>query len=528
MRMQKHLLLGLAILIALPLLLTNCGGGGGGGDGGGTTSTVNGSVSGTTVIAVADDSIVATDDTIGRVPDLDRDNDGVNESYSFTLSGIPSGRDIRVYVIKHGEIFPLYFDSDGDGTPDTNVFSLTSATTINLGFVDTEIVGQDGRAIPEDDPTDNPDAAGEIEDPDIPASLNQPDIVGLSLSELITNGLDALEEGWVLRAKTYFEAAEGLAGGSASNDADTARFFYALTRVAALGFDTYSDGLPGNGLNTLGDILDGFGSPSEDANRSNLAAISFPDILPANSPTGSELQVFLYGVVLPELEGAISNLDAVSQSFNKQWTEPFDDETVESDYGDVLFFRAVLRGNLALMHVQNAYDLEADIAFTANNDRTIQQFLTDEPNFLGLAAAPGADLTAAETAISSALDDLDDAIDWMDQETDLQDDDFISLGNATATEISEAKLDIASAKDSLSGLTQVRAITLNMSLFFTGLDFRNDGPLGGSLLPPFTGNDPSGFFPDPTFTNIYGNETDLNEDVDPANMVSDILEQFFN
>jgi len=525
MSIQKHVLACLAILVALPLVLTNCGGGGGGGDGGGASSAVNGSVSGTTLIAVSDDSIVATYNTVGRVPDLDRDNDGVNESYSFTLTGIPSGSDIRIYVIKHGEIFPLYFDSDGDGIPDTNVFSFTSVTTINLGFVDTEILGQDGKAIPENDPTDISDVVGEIEDPDLPAVLNQPDTGGLSLSELIANGLDALEAGWVLRAKTYFERAEAVAGSSTSHDADTARFFYAMTRVAALGFDTYSDELD-NGLNTLGDILDAFGSPPEDADRSNLAAISFPEDLPDTSPTGSELQEFLYGVVLPEIEGAISNLDAVSQSFNKQWTEPFDDETVESDYGDVLFFRAVLKGTLALVQVQNAYDLEADIAATANNDKTTEQFLIDEASFLSLAAAPGADLSAAETNISSGLDDLDAAIDWMDQETDNQDDDFISLGSA---DITQAKADIADVKASLSGARLVGDnnqdpnddFTLDMSPFFAGLDFR-----APNLLPPFTGNNPSGLFPDPTFAGIFGPEIDLNQD-DDFSGVPDILEEFF-
>ena len=527
MRIQKYVLACITILIALPFLLTNCGGGGGSGNGGGATSTVDGSVSGTTVVAVADDSIVATYDTIGRTPDLDRDSDGANESYSFTLSSIPSGRDIRIYMIRHGEIFPLYFDSDGDGTPDTNVFSFVSATTVNLGFLDTKIKGQDGKAIPEQDPTDNSDVEGEIENPDIPSSLNQPSTAGLNLSELISNGLDALEEGWVLRAKTYFEAAEGLAGTSTSNDADTARFFYALTRIAALGFDAYSDGVD-NGLNTLGDILDGFGSPSADANRSNLAGISFPDILPASSPSGSDLQGFLYGVVLPELEGAISNLDAVSQSFNKLWTQPFDYETVESDFGDVLFFRAVLKGTLALMYIQNDYDLEADIAATANNDKTIEQFLNDEANFLGLAASPGSDLTDGMNTGDSALDDLDAAIDWMDQETDNQDDDFISLGSAN---IIQAKADIADAKASLSGPTVVgdnnknpdNAFTLDMSVFFAGLDFRTP-----NLLPPFTGNNHSvpGFFPDPTFAGTFGAGIDLNEDANLDN-VADILHRYF-
>ncbi len=511
----------LAVIMTVSLMFISCSGGGGGGGGDASTGTASGSVSGTTVIAVDDDSVVASDSTAGRLPDLDRDGDSVNESYSFTLTGIPLGKDIRVYVIKNGAIFSLYFDSDGDGTPDTNVFSLDSETDVDFGFVDTELVGLDDRAIPENDPTDNPDVVGGNENPDIPAFLNRPDTAGLTLSELIANGLDALEEGWVLRAKAYFEAAEGLAGVSTSNDADTARFFYALTRVASLGFDAYSDGVPNNGLNTLGDIFDGFGSPSEDANRSNLAGFSIPDILPANSPTGSELQGFLYGAVLLELEGAISNLDAVSQAFNKQWREPVDDDTVESDYGDVLFFRAVLKGTLALMYVQNAYDLEADIAATENNDKTIQQFLSDEANFLGLAAAPGTDLTDGMNTSSSGHDDLDAAIDWMDQETDLQDDDFISLGDATPTEISEAKLDIADAKASLSGPTTVNnSFTLDMSIFFAGLDFRTP-----NFLPPFADDKPSGFFPDPAFVGIFGG-INLNKD-DDFDGAPDILDPVF-
>ena len=174
----------------------------------------------------------------------------------YTLTGIPIGSDVRIYIVENGGIFPLYFDGDGGGNPDTNVFSLSSDTVVRLGFVDTNSEGQDGRAIPENNPADNPSVAAKAEVTEIPDSLNQPDTSGLTLRQLNSRGLEALKDAWVLRAKTYFEAAEDLAGNSISNDADTARFFYALTRIAALWFDTYSDGIANNGLNTLGDILD--------------------------------------------------------------------------------------------------------------------------------------------------------------------------------------------------------------------------------------------------------------------------------
>jgi hypothetical protein len=342
------------ILIVFCLFFGFMGCSGGGGDGGGggggaepaATGEISGVVSGTRVVAMVNDEIVASDDTSERMPDVDKDGDGINESFSFTLTGIPIDSDVGIYLVENGGIYPLYFDSDGDGIPDTNVFSLSSDTVVNLGFVDTNIEGQDGRAIPENNPADNPSVVAQAEDTDLPDSFNEPDTSGLTLGQLNSRGLEALKDAWVLRAKTYFEAAENLAGSSVSNDADTARFFYALTRVAALGFDTYSDYIPNNGLNTLGDILDGFGLPADDTKRSNLAAIMFPDPLPSDSPSGNELQSFLNDVVFPELEGAINNLNTVSEAFNTHWTEPIDDEIVESDNGDVLFFKAMFKGSL--------------------------------------------------------------------------------------------------------------------------------------------------------------------------------------
>jgi hypothetical protein len=232
----------LAVMLVFSLMsIVGCGGGGG--DGGVTpqqeTGTINGSVSGTTVIAVVDNEIVANDDTTGKTQDA-------NGNFPFTLTGIPVGENVGIYLIEGGEIFPLYFDSDGGGNFDTNVFILSSTSTIDLGFVNVDVEGQYGKAIPENNPSDNPNVTSGTENVDIPTILNQPDTSGLTLSQLITKGLDALKDVWCLRAKVYFEAAVDLAESDTSNDADTARFFYALTRVAAVGFDTYGDGVADN------------------------------------------------------------------------------------------------------------------------------------------------------------------------------------------------------------------------------------------------------------------------------------------
>jgi len=197
------------LLLVLALTLTACGGGGGGdgsGDDGGAgvnVGAIGGAVSGTTVMAVnSNGNIITTDDTAGRQEDVDTDNDGRGDAFSFQLKGIPLNDEIRIFLVSGGLVYPVYFDTDGDGTSDTNVLSLTAAITIDLGFVDTGIVGEEGRAVSENNPTDTADIAIGPENPSIPLGINTPPTSGLSLSQLIDKGLDAMADGWVLGART--------------------------------------------------------------------------------------------------------------------------------------------------------------------------------------------------------------------------------------------------------------------------------------------------------------------------------------
>ena len=517
------------LVILIAIVAFGCGSGGSSGGGSTTTDTftIRGSVGGTIIVAVVDDQIVASYDTAGRTPDVDIDRNGSNDAFSITLSGIPVGKDVKIYLIESGDIFTLYYDSEGNSDADTNVFWLACASDVNLGYLSTTVISEGGRAIPEINPTDNACVESANEDTQFPVSLNEPGTGGLTLGQLILYGLDALKEGWVLRAKTYFEAAEARTGSLNTNDADTARFFYAVTRVAALGYDTYSDSIPNNGLNNMGDILDGFGAPADDTQRSIISSISFPDPLPNASPTGSELQNFMTDIAIPELQGAIANLDAVSQSFNREWTEPFDKESVESDYGDVLFFRSLFKGSLASIYIQYAYNLDVDIDNFVNTDKTIEQFLNDEPQFLSLTATPDNDLALGKTNLDSGLEDLGDAIEWIDAETDDQDDDYVNLNlsDYTADRISKAQADIDDARYSLDGPTFVNGNgnhsgwELDLSNFFAGLDFRSP-----NLLPGFSDNHATGLFPDGTFAGTFGAGIDLNEDGDPADGTADVMQ----
>jgi len=526
-------------IIALSLLLSACGGSGGGGDSSVATvtpsATISGAVAGTTIIAIdSKDNIVASDDTADRTAfDVDTDGDGFTDAFSFTLGGLPLSENIRIFLITDGSIYPMYFDTNGDGVSDSNVFALNTnaSTTLALGFVDVNVLGEDGRAIPEINPVSDPDVVAGTAIAAIPPSVNEPTTTGLTVAELNTAGLNALADGWVLGARTYFEAAVTQAGTDTSNDSDTARFFFALVRVAALGFDTLSDGDAAL-LERLGDVLDRLGAP-QDESRANWNLMSLPDTLPEDSPTGNEYRDFLYSVAGGELSGAMDNLAAISVSFNTDWSEPFiNSATLESDYGDVLFFRSLFGMALATLAIQRSYELDADVDaidsqnndLDPTNDVTVESFLDGDLDFLALTDTTK--LAEAKVTLQmDALVDMNEAIDVILSEVDDQNDDLITLVDPSdpladqvvqEQELRDFQTRIAEVQNSIAnGATSIgnsNPATLDLKQFFdVGVDFRDP-----NRLPQFTGNDISGLFPDPTFNSVVLSP-DLNEDLLNAN-----------
>jgi len=111
----------------LVLGLASCSGGGS--DGGGTTTppapaagtvTVTGTVSGTVIRVLRADTsaVITTADTASLV----------NPPFPFALSNIPVGAPVKIFFFSAGATFPLYMWN-------TNVFTVLSAGTIDLGFV---------------------------------------------------------------------------------------------------------------------------------------------------------------------------------------------------------------------------------------------------------------------------------------------------------------------------------------------------------------------------------------------------------
>jgi hypothetical protein len=519
------------------LALFGCGGGGGGSGNGGSnpppsgggntpppsggggnpppaTGTIGGTVSGTTVIAVdADGAILTSDDTAGRTANP-------AGAFAFSLASLPLHEDIRVFLISRGAIYPMFFDSNGDGSNDANVFSLDAQTTLDLGFVDTSSPNEHGKAIPTNDPSENAAfIARTPANPVIPRGLNEPVLAGLTADQMVSNGLKALTSGWVIGARAWFSGAVDTVGtGASSTAADTARLFYALTRVAAVGFDTLPDG-DATDLDSAADFLDQLGVANDEV-RGNWHLIALPSPLPADSPTSNDLRNFLYTTVGAEMTGAIENLDAIGSSFTTVLTNPIDQSEVEVDYSDVLVLRGALKSMLAAIAVLRAYDLDADVDTIVNTAVTAETFVASDATFLTL--NDRTKLAEAKARLASgAIDDLKAAINSVRAETDNQSNDLITLDTLEDPTGAEALAFLDSVAQSIaSGATAVGDKTLDLKRFFdTGVDFRS--PV--NLLPALAGNDVAGLLPDPTFAGVVVSP-DLNEDRSPADGIPDVLQ----
>ncbi|HED12907.1 MAG TPA: hypothetical protein ENI62_04515, partial [Gammaproteobacteria bacterium] len=162
-----------------------------------TISSISGTVAGTEIIAVNDSGeVVASDNTAGRTPNA-------SGSYPFTLTSIPMSVNIQVYLITGSGVYPMYFDSNSDGIPDTNVFSSSAVVEIDLGFVDTAVAGQSGRAIPDNNPSDIVGVSAQVENTAVPATASLVGTWGFGRLKHRNNGT------WAARSGKFTYNADG-------------------------------------------------------------------------------------------------------------------------------------------------------------------------------------------------------------------------------------------------------------------------------------------------------------------------------
>ncbi len=519
MRKSIRLFLISLLFLSVAVVMTGCGGGGSSGSASttGETGTISGTVGGTTVIAVnTSGDIVASDDTAGKTADADG-------NYSFTLKNIPAGENIRVYLIEEGGVYPMYFDTNNNGN--TNVFSLASPENINLGFVGRH----NGQAVPEHNPTGYSGVSAGAAVAGIPSSISNPQPPSsASLSDLVKHGKGALSNLWFKKAKNYLEVAvDKISSSNHSEDADSARFFYALASLPAFSTD-FSSGGNSSDMNSMGDMLDKTGCTGS---RGNFDDLNCPKTLPATTPSGGDVQTFLYSQVKPKIEDAISRLDAITSSFSTTWIEPFGKKTVDVDYGDVLTLKAALESIAATIDYQYAYNLDANIASEVNNpNNDIQTFLTSNSSFLTYDTNHSSALDAAKAETVAMLGDLHNAIDVLSNETPNQKkNDLITLPNSmTPQDITNTETQIAAIKNCIDTGDSTCTVwnhgtpadtsddvVLNMIVPFSGISIRD-------LLPQFNGNTP-GYFPDPTLDGFLVQGIDINTDAN-SDGIPDILQ----
>ena len=348
----------------------------------------------------------------------------------------------------------------------------------------------------------------------------------LTSKELTGEGFDSLNaqtSQGVLKAKSYFKLAD-----LKSSDNST-KFLRAASGVAAIGFDLEMDGSTGE-LKDLGDVVEALGGTTVTGAWDQMEII-LPEELPESTPDVQEFLDFYEDVVVVEIEAALSLLDDITTAFNYAWVEPISNNTVESDYGDVLFGKALLKANLGFYYFLKAYNLELaydDISPLVNEQTTVEQFLNANASLLTLGSRDSID--KSKSYFVQAADDLLEAINWMEMEADVQDDDLVSLSDMSNEDINDAKEIITGVRDSIEN---GQIITIDndeeagfgtrivLEPLFDGLNLR-------ALLPEFTGNNAVGFLPDPTFGGILesiegADPVVLNNDVDGSG-TADIFE----
>ena len=267
----------------------------------------------------------------------------------------------------------------------------------------------------------------------------------LTSKELVAKGFAALDtrtSQGVLEAKAYFKLAD-------VKDSDNpTKFLRAVSGVAALGFDLETDGNVGE-LNDFGDVIEALGGTTVTGAWADLD-ILLPDQLAQTTPSVREFLDFYDKVVVSEMETALSLLNDVTTSFNYTWTEPVSGDEVESDYGDVLFGKAVVKANLGLYYTLKGYNLNleyTEVVSLASEQTTIEAFLSANDSFLKLESQGS--INSARDNVLEAANDLLDAIEWMEMETDNQEDDLICLCDVSNQEIIEAKGVINQVKNSI-------------------------------------------------------------------------------
>ncbi|MEO5347884.1 MAG: hypothetical protein H7834_16120, partial [Magnetococcus sp. YQC-9] len=389
------------------------------------------SVSGTSyhkaiVVAVTTTADDATNNQVIQAAEVIKQNS--NGLGTFQLSNLPVNQDITLYFFIDGSLYPMIFNS---GNSDAFVF--LSDANFNLGLV--SIYALTGTSV---NPTNGPKDGTITQASALPKRTTQSltnvqnsalnPFTTMSASALLQYGDAVFQTSWYVVADQFYALAlQKAADGSVEKT--RAQVMHAITQTLALlntaravnGVTTRNYTDPNTTMASLGDILAGFGCDRRHLGLSglNCAGMTKPNVLPADSPTGSNISDWLSSYVIPKIISSLSLLEQVPSTMSSFMTrDPGDlfDSGTTYDYGDVLVIKGVLEAGLAELYWLQAYDAGVDI--DANQRLSVDTIKANNPTLGTLSAHAPTSLTNAKTHATNAVNHLLAAVTAIQGRTD--------------------------------------------------------------------------------------------------------------
>ena len=238
-----------------------------------------------------------------------------------------------------------------------------------------------------------------------------------------------------------------------------ANFFYALTKFLAFGLETGQE----EELETLLDLFEAFGiTRTANDDLLNEPIYTAPPesagnyLPPSTIPEAGFISQFLNASFLTRLDDILANLSKIDRTFKIMITQiETGEDAVEIDYGDILLLKGGVNTLKGLILTICAYNLDeidtSELIELAQTDsfRIQRDLLDNYPNALKLISNGASQLTDAKSALVSAIDLYEEALNFIIDETDNQNDDLFSLNEEDLNELQEALGYLVEVRDSL-------------------------------------------------------------------------------
>ncbi len=306
----------------------------------------------------------------------------------------------------------------------------------------------------------------------LPIVLNDTPIVTYLLREplgdsgLVVAQEDAIREGELALAAGDLRVANERFGQAVENDPTNpqANFFYAATRVMTQLIDNPQLLLLASqiGIDITGDASDVC-----------ALELTIPDeVLPGAPRTGAILTA-LRDVLLPEIIGALGNLEQIPEDIDLPFNlmnlpicvQPATNlMAVELDGTDIQALHTILQSAYATLEFLTVYNLDANLlAATTQISRDI---LAGEPTLLNL--NPDVDLSAVRELVDQALTDAIMTLALALAETDDQSNDVLVIVGEDVAGAQRTMETLESIRQALEGPVVVNSERLDLSLLFSG------------------------------------------------------------